>query len=120
LCARAENVVRDGAGGEGGFPAQPGVAGPVRGEPPDHDDGGGRFDAAVEAEPEHGDRPGDQRRADGDPGHRHDRASGREARSVVLIRGVVRPYLRLAALRVNGFIGRVSNAGRITNRADDR
>lgn len=31
LGARAENVVRDGAGGEGGFPARPGVAGLVRG-----------------------------------------------------------------------------------------
>ena len=30
------------------------------------------------------------------------------------VRGVVRPYLRLATLRVNGFIGGVSDVGRIT------
>ena len=34
LGARAENVVRDGARGEGGFPARPDVAGPVRGRVP--------------------------------------------------------------------------------------
>jgi hypothetical protein len=33
---------------------------------------------------------------------RHGRASGREAGSGVLVRGVVRPYLRQARLRVNG------------------
>ena len=80
---------------EVGYPAR-------SGEPPDHDDGGGRFDAAVEAEPGQGGRPGDHRRADSDPGHRHGRAPGREARSGVLLRGAVRPYSRLAALRVNG------------------
>jgi len=34
--------------------------------------------------------------------HRHGRTPGREARSGVPVRGVVRPYLRQARLRVNG------------------
>jgi hypothetical protein len=62
--------VRDGAGGEGSFPARPGVT--------------GRFEVGYPSRDRHG------------------RASGQEARSGVLVRGVVRPCLRLARLRVNG------------------